>query len=140
MHKLLTVAQNTQEVKARDNDALVKQAIAYQDQQDWKNALDIWKQVSTALPDWSPAYYGQGYVYQSMKDNANAKTSFEKYIATMKPEEVEASKANLAYAHYYLAYALYQTDKEAAKKHIAKSLEYDPTNEDAKEFSASLNQ
>lgn len=32
----------------------------------------------------------------------------------------------------YVAFALYETNKEEAKKHIAKALEYDPNNEDAK--------
>lgn len=67
-----------------------------------------------------------------MKDKANAQASFEKFIATVKPEEVEANKQNLAYAHMYVAFALYETNKEEAKKHIAKALEYDPNNEDAK--------
>ncbi|MDX8568498.1 tetratricopeptide repeat protein [Elizabethkingia sp. HX XZB] len=133
-------SQPTDQAKQQDNNALVKEAIAYQDKQDWTNALATWKKVSTSIPDWAPAYYGQGYVYQSMKDKANAQASFEKFIATVKPEEVEANKQNLAYAHMYVAFALYETNKEEAKKHIAKALEYDPNNEDAKKLSKSINQ
>ncbi|AQX05955.1 tetratricopeptide repeat protein [Elizabethkingia meningoseptica] len=132
--------QTTEQAKPQDNEALVKQAIAFQEKQDWNNALATWKKVSTALPDWAPSYYGQGYVYQSLKDKANAQAAYEKFIALVKPEELEANKQNLTYAHMYVAYALYETNKDEAKKHIAKALEYDPNNEDAKKLSKSINQ
>lgn len=127
------------EANPNDTDAIVKLATAYQDAQDWNNALLTWKSMSTLLPDWAPAYYSQGYVYQSMKDDASAKTAYEKYIASVKPEETEANKKNLAYAHFFIAYKLQETDKEQAKQHIAKSLEYDPTNADAMKVSEFVN-
>lgn len=114
-----------------DTDALVKLATAYQDNQDWTNALKMWNKITTILPDWAPGYYGQGYVYQSLKDDANAKLAFEKYIAFTKPAEVESSKQNLAYAHLFVAYQMKDSDKRSAKQHIAKALEYDPNNQDA---------
>lgn len=123
-----------------DTEAIVKLATAYQDTQDWTNALATWKSMSTLLPDWAPSYYSQAYVYQSMKDDANAQTSYEKYIATVKPTELEANKKNLAYAHFFVAYKLQETDKEQAKQHIAKSLQYDPTNAEAVKVSEFLNQ
>ena len=49
----------------------------------------------------------------------------------MKPEELEASKKNLAYAHFFVAYSQFETNKDEAKKNIAKSLEYDASNADA---------
>lgn len=129
-------------VAANPNDTatLVKLATAYQDAKDYTNALATWKNISTLLPDWAPGYYSQGYVYQSMKDDANAKAAYEKYIAAVKPEELEANKKNLAYAEFYVAYNLKDSDKEQAKQHIAKSLKYDPMNADAMKLSTFLNQ
>ena len=132
-------AQVTQQQPQQDNEALVKQAQEFQEQQDWKSALDTWKKIETSLPDWAPVYYSEGYVYQNMKDNANAKIAYEKYLEKVKPEEIEASKKNLAYAHFFVAYSNFETNKEEAKKHIAKSLEYNPTNQDAQNLSKSLN-
>lgn len=128
------------EANPSDTDAIVKLATAYQDAKDWNNALVTWQKMSTLLPDWAPSYYSQAYVYQTMKDDANAKMMYEKYIATVKPEEVEANKKNLAYAHFFVAYNQKETDKEQAKVNIAKSLEYDPANADATKLSAFLNQ
>lgn len=128
------------EANPNDTEALVKLATAYQDAQDWKGALETWNKIAGLLPDWSPAYYSQAYVYQTMKDDANAKMAYEKYIAAVKPEEVETSKKNLAYAHFFVAYKLQETDKEQAKLQIAKSLSYDPTSEEAVKMSAFLNQ
>ncbi len=119
------------EANPKDNNALVNLAVAYQEGKDWTNALETWKKVTTALPDWAPAYYSEGYVYQSLKDVPNATSSYQKYISLVKPEELEASKANLAYAHFFVAYSQFETNKEEAKKNIAKSLEYDATNADA---------
>ncbi len=126
------------EANPNDTDAIVKLATAYQDAQDWSNALLTWKSMSTLLPDWAPSYYSQAYVYQSMKDDANAKTAYEKYIASVKPEEIEASKKNLAYAHFFVAYTQQENDKEQAKLNIAKSLEYDPMNAEALKISEFL--
>lgn len=123
-----------------DTEAIVKLATAYQDAQDWNNALITWKSMSTLLPDWAPSYYSQAYVYQNMKDDENAKAMYEKYIATVKPTELESSKANLAYAHFFIAYKQQESDKDLAKMHIAKSLELDPSNAEAKKVSAFLNQ
>lgn len=119
------------EANPNDTEAIVKLATTYQDTKDWSGALETWKKMATLLPDWAPSYYSQAYVYQSMKDDANAKMAYEKYIAAVKPEELEANKKNLAYAHFFVAYQLQKTDKELAKQHIAKSLEYDNTNQDA---------
>ena len=128
------------EANPNDSEALVKLATAYQDAKDWNNALLTWNKMTTLLPDWAPAYYSQAYVYQTMKDDANAKMAYEKYISAVKPEEVAVSKKNLAYAHFFVAYTLQQTDKEQAKQHIAKSLEYDPANEEALKINEFLNQ
>lgn len=38
-------SQPTDQVKQQDNNALVKEAIAYQDKQDWNNALATWKKL-----------------------------------------------------------------------------------------------
>ena len=123
-----------------DTEALVKLATTYQDSKDWTNALATWNTISTLLPDWAPAYYSKAYVFQTSKDDANAQIAYEKYIAAVKPEELEANKKNLAYAHFFVAYKTQETDKEKAKQQIAKSLEYDPTNAEAIKLSAFLNQ
>ncbi|MFC3157864.1 tetratricopeptide repeat protein [Chryseobacterium arachidis] len=80
------------EANPQDTDALAKLAGAYQDASDWTNAIETWKKISALLPDWAPSYYSQAYAYQSAKDDANAKLAYEKYIATVKPEEIEANK------------------------------------------------
>ncbi len=127
------------EANPKDTEALAKLAAAYQDASDWTNAIDTWKKISALLPDWAPSYYSQAYAYQSAKDDANAKLSYEKYIATVKPEEVEQNKKNLAYAYFYVAFAEQQSDPAKAKEHIAKSIQYDPTNQDAVKLSKALN-
>ena len=127
------------EANPKDTEALAKLATAYQEASDWKNSVETWKKLSVLLPDWAPAYYSQAYGYQSAKDDVNAKISYEKYIATVKPEEIEANKKNLAYAYFYIAFAEQQSDPNKAKEHIAKSLQYDPTNQDAVKLSTTLN-
>ncbi|WFB68807.1 MULTISPECIES: hypothetical protein [Chryseobacterium] len=127
------------EANPKDTESLAKLAAAYQDASDWPNAIDTWKKISVLLPDWAPSYYSQAYAYQSAKDDANAKIAYEKYIATVKPEEVEQNKKNLAYAYFYLAFTEQKTDPNKAKEHIAKSIQYDPTNEDAVKLSKTLN-
>ncbi len=127
------------EANPKDTESLAKLAAAYQDASDWTNAIDTWKKISALLPDWAPSYYSQAYAYQSAKDDANAKLAYEKYIATVKPEEVEQNKKNLAYAYFYIAFAEQKTDPNKAKEHIAKSIQYDPTNQDAVKLSKALN-
>lgn len=80
------------EANPKDAESLAKLATAYQDATDWQNAIVTWKKISALLPDWSPSYYSQAFSYQSAKDDLNAKLSYEKYIATVKPEEIETSK------------------------------------------------
>ncbi|SHG08366.1 tetratricopeptide repeat protein [Chryseobacterium sp. OV279] len=127
------------EANPKDTDALAKLATAYQDASDWTNAVDTWKKISALLPDWAPSYYSQAYAYQSAKDDANAKLAYEKYIATVKPAEVDQNKKNLAYAYFYIAFAEQKNDPAKAKEHIAKSIQYDPTNQDAVKLSKVLN-
>lgn len=127
------------EANPKDTEALAKLAGAYQEASDWTNAVDTWKKVSVLVPDWAPSYYSQAYAYQNAKDDANAKMAYEKYIATVKPEEVEQNKKNLAYAYFYIAFSEKQSDPAKAKEHIAKSLQYDPSNQDAIKLSQALN-
>ena len=56
----------------------------------------------------------------------------------VKPEEVDASKQNLAYAYFFIAFQDKDTDKEKAKQYIAKSLQYDGSNQDALNLSKTL--
>jgi len=127
------------EANPKDAEALAKLATAYQDATDWQNAIATWKKISVLLPDWAPSYYSQAYSYQSAKDDMNAKLAYEKYIATVKPEEIEASKKNLAYAYYFIAFSEQKDNPDKAKEHIAKSIQYDPSNQEAVKLSQALN-
>ncbi|WP_261512472.1 tetratricopeptide repeat protein [Chryseobacterium paludis] len=127
------------EANPKDTESLGKLATAYQEASDWTNAVATWKKISVLLPDWAPSYYSQAYAYQAAKDDANAKIAYEKYIATVKPEEVEQNKKNLAYAYFYLAFTEQKSDPAKAKEHIAKSIQYDPSNQDAVKLSKTLN-
>ncbi|KIC61545.1 tetratricopeptide repeat protein [Chryseobacterium taiwanense] len=127
------------EANPKDVNALAQLATAYQEASDWKNAVDTWKKISVLLPDWAPSYYSQAYAYQAAKDDINAKIAYEKYVATVKPEEVEQNKKNLAYAYFYLAFSEQKNDPNKAKEHIAKSIQYDPSNQDAVKLSKVLN-
>ncbi|MGO4709513.1 tetratricopeptide repeat protein [Chryseobacterium sp. 2TAF14] len=127
------------EANPKDAESLAKLATAYQDATDWQNAVATWKKISVLLPDWAPSYYSQAYSYQSAKDDINAKLAYEKYIATVKPEEIEASKKNLAYAYYYIAFNEQKDNPTKAKEFIAKSIQYDPTNQEAVKLSQALN-
>jgi hypothetical protein len=91
------------------------------------------------LPDWAPSYYSQAYAYQSAKDDANAKIAYEKYIATVKPEEVEQNKKNLAYAYFYIAFQNSKAILIKRKSILQNLLQYDPTNQDAVKLSKALN-
>ena len=128
------VASNPQ-----DSDALYKLATAYQDIKNWDGAIVTWQKMSTLLPDWAPAYYSQGYAYQQKGNNEAAKTSYEKYISTVKPAEVEANKQTLSYAYFAVAYLEKDKDLAKAKDYVAKSLQLDPTYQDAVKLNAELN-
>ena len=121
-----------------DTEALVGLATAYQNANDWNSAIATWNKITAILPDWAPAYYSIGYAQQSAKNNAGAKQAYEQYITKVKPEEVDASKQNLAYAYFFIAFQDKDTDKEKAKEYIAKSLQYDGSNQDALNLSKSL--
>ena len=128
------------EANPEDTQTMAQLVTKYQEAKDWNNALATTQKLSMLLPDWAPGYYSQGYLYQMLKDDAKAKTAYETFISKVKPEELEESKKNLSYAHLFVAHQIYQADKEKAKEHIAKSLEYDATNEDAKKLKEYLNQ
>ena len=121
-----------------DTEALVGLATAYQNASDWSSAISTWNRITAILPDWAPAYYSIGYAQQSANNNAGAKQAYEQYITKVKPEEVDASKQNLAYAYYFIAFQDKDSDKEKAKEYIAKSLQYDGSNQEALALSKAL--
>ncbi|WP_374440865.1 tetratricopeptide repeat protein [Epilithonimonas sp.] len=123
----------------KDTDAIYKLAQAYQEVKNWNGAILTWSKMSSALPDWAPAYYSQGYAYQQAGNNEMAKTSYEKFISLVKPAEIEASKQSLGYAYFFMAFMEKDTNPEKAKQYIAKSLEYDPTYPDAINLQKTLN-
>jgi len=122
----------------QDTQSLVALATEYQNAQDYKSAIATWNQITTIIPDWAPAYYSIGYATQAAKNNEGAKAAYDQYIAKVKPEEVEAYKQNLAYAYFFIAFVDKDTNPEKAKQYIAKSLQYDSTNQDALNLSKSL--
>lgn len=126
-------------VNPKDTDALYQLAQEYQNVQNWNGAILTWSRMSSALPDWAPAYYSQGYAYQQAGNNEMAKSSYEKFISLVKPAEIEASKQSLGYAHFFVAYMEKDSNPEKAKQNIAKSLEYEPTYKDAIDLQKALN-
>ncbi|MDN3691120.1 hypothetical protein QWZ06_01995 [Chryseobacterium tructae] len=128
------VAANSQ-----DSDALFKLATAYQDAKNWNGAILTWQKMSALLPDWAPAYYSQGYSYQQAGNNDAAKLAYEKFISTVKPADQEANKQTLAYAYFAVAYMSKDSDAAKAKEYVAKSLQLDPTYQDAVKLNAEIN-
>lgn len=124
---------------AQDSDALYKLATAYQDAKNWNGAILTWQKMINVLPDWAPAYYSQGYAYQQAGNNDAAKVAYEKYITTVKPAEVEANKQTLSYAYFAVAYLSKESDMTKAKDYVAKSLQLDPTYQDAVKLNAEIN-
>ena len=123
----------------QDSDALYKLANAYQEAKNWNGAILTWQKMSGLLPDWAPAYYSQGYAYQQAGNNDAAKISYEKFIATVKPAEVEANKQTLAYAYFAVAFLEKDKDLAKAKDYVAKSLQLDPSYQDAVKLNAEIN-
>ena len=123
----------------QDTDALFKLANAYQEAKNWNGAILSWQKMSGLLPDWAPAYYSQGYAYQQAGNNELAKMAYEKFIATVKPAEVEANKETLSYAYFAVAYLVKDSDIAKAKEYAAKSVQLNPTYQDAINLNKALN-
>jgi tetratricopeptide (TPR) repeat protein len=124
---------------AQDSDSLFKLATAYQDAKNWNGAIMTWQKMTTLLPDWAPGYYSLGYSYQQAGNNDAAKIAYEKYISTVKPAEQEANKQTLAYAYFAVAYMNKESDLAKAKDYVAKSVQLDPTYQDAVKLNAEIN-
>ena len=122
-----------------DTDSLYKLATEYQNVQNWNGAILTWGKMISVLPEWAPAYYSQGYAYQQAKNNDMAKASYEKFISLVKPAEIEANKPSLGYAYFFVAFMEKDTNPEKAKQDVAKSLEYEPTYQDAINLQKALN-
>lgn len=123
----------------QDTDSLFKLATAYQDAKNWNGAVLTWQKMIALLPDWAPAYYSQGYSYQQAGNNDAAKIAYEKFISTVKPADMEANKQTLAYAYFAVAYMAKDSDMAKAKDYVAKSLQLDPTYEDAIKLNKEIN-
>ncbi|WP_312761123.1 tetratricopeptide repeat protein [Epilithonimonas sp.] len=122
-----------------DTDSLYKLATEYQNVQNWNGAILTWGKMISALPEWAPAYYSQGYAYQQAGNNDMAKASYEKFISLVKPAEIEASKPSLGYAYFFVAFMEKDANPEKAKQYVAKSLQYEPTYQDAINLQKALN-
>ena len=125
--------------KPQDTDALFKLANAYQEVKNWDGAIHSWQKMSGLLPNWAPAYYSQGYSQQQAGNNELAKIAYEKYIATVKPEEVESSKEVLSYAYFAVAYLDKDSNPAKAKDYASKSVMLNPSYEDAVKLNNDLN-
>ncbi|WP_027375763.1 tetratricopeptide repeat protein [Kaistella palustris] len=123
----------------QDTNALFKLANAYQEAKNWNGAILSWQKMSGLLPDWAPAYYSQGYSYQQAGNNDLAKANYEKYIAAVKPEEVEANKETLSYAYFAIAYLIKDSDPAKAKEYVTRSVTLNPTYQDAVKLNNELN-
>jgi tetratricopeptide (TPR) repeat protein len=123
----------------QDTNALFELANAYQEAKNWNGAVQSWKKMSCLLPDWAPAYYSLGYAYQQAGNNELAKMAYEKHISMVKPAEIEANRKTLSYAYFAIAYLVKDSDVEKAKSYVAKSVQYDPTYQDAIKLNATLN-
>lgn len=124
---------------AQDSDSLFKLATAYQDAKNWNGAIATWQKMSALLPDWAPGYYSLGYSYQQAGNNDAAKMAYEKFINTVKPADQEANKQTLAYAYFAVAYMSKDSDLAKAKDYVAKSVQLDPTYQDAVKLNAEIN-
>ena len=123
----------------QDTDALFKLANAYQEAKNWNGAIQSWQKMSGLLPDWAPAYYSQGYSYQQAGNNELAKIAYEKFISTVKPADMAANKETLSYAYFAVAYLVKDSDLTKAKTYAAKSVELNPSYQDAVNLNKSLN-
>lgn len=123
----------------QDTDALFKLANAYQEAKNWNGAIMSWQKMSGLLPDWAPAYYSTGYAYQQAGQSELAKSAYEKFINTVKPSEMEANKEILSYAYFAVAYLVKENDPIKAKDYAAKSVQLNPTYQDAVNLNKQLN-
>ena len=123
----------------QDTDALFKLANAYQEAKNWNGAIMSWQKMSGLLPDWAPAYYSIGYAYQQAGQSELAKSAYEKFISTVKPSEMEANKEILSYAYFAVAYLVKENDPVKAKDYAAKSVQLNPTYQDAVNLNKQLN-
>ena len=123
----------------QDTDALFKLANAYQEAKNWNGAVMSWQKMSGLLPDWAPAYYSTGYAYQQAGQSELAKSAYEKFINTVKPSEMEANKEILSYAYFAVAYLVKENDPVKAKDYAAKSVQLNPTYQDAVNLNKQLN-
>ncbi len=65
--------------------------------------------------------------------------AYEKFIATVKPADVEANKETLSYAYFAVAYLVKDSDIAKAKEYAAKSVQLNPTYQDAINLNKALN-
>jgi tetratricopeptide (TPR) repeat protein len=135
----ITALKQQVAANAKDSDALYKLANAYQEVKNWNGAIQTWQKMSTLLPDWAPAYYSQGYAYQQAGNTEMAKTAYEKFISTVKPADLQANKETLSYAYFAVAYLVKDSDLAKAKQYVVKSLELNPTYEDAVNLNKKIN-
>lgn len=131
--------KKTVAAKPQDTNALFELANAYQEAKNWSGAILSWQKMNGLLPTWAPAYYSLGYSYQQSGNNELAKINYEKYIATVKPEEMEASKETLSYAYFAVAYLVKDSDPAKSKEYVSRSVTLNPSYQDAINLNKELN-
>ena len=123
----------------KDTNILFKLANSYQEAKNWSGAVLTWQKMSNLLPDWAPAYYSQGYAFQQAGKTDLAANSYQKYIDKVKPAEVDANKETLSYAYFAVAYLDKESEPAKAKEYAAKSVQLNPTYQDAVKLNNQLN-
>ena len=116
---------------AQDTDSLYKLALEYEKVKNWDGAIAAWQKMGSLLPDWSPAYYSLANAYNQAGKSDLAKMSYEKFITNTKPADVEANKQPLSFAYFAVAAMEKATNPTKAKEFVTKSLELNPTYQDA---------
>ncbi len=117
-----------------DTEALFQLAKVYEKKNDWKGASVAWSLMSQALPNWEPGLYQKAFAMQKANDMKSAVKGYDKFIelyAKATPEKKIEMKDMVTYAHYAIAYIEQKTNKEKALTNVKKSLEYNPTDNNA---------
>jgi tetratricopeptide (TPR) repeat protein len=115
---------------------------AYYFSKDYVNADTAFAQIIKSNPTLPLGYLWRAKSNTQLdpsNDKGLAKPYYEKFTATVKPEEVEKNKKDLIEAYSYLGFqGMKQKDNAAAKANWQKVLELDAANEKAKKALESL--
>ena len=126
----------------KDADAIVKLGTAYTEAKNWNGAILSWDKMISLAPDWVYSYYAKGSAYQQLGNNDMAENSYQKFIDMIlqKPQaEQDQNKESLSYAYFLVAFFNQTKNVTKAKDYISKSLQLNPTYQDAINLNKQLN-